>query len=79
MQHSLCVDIHDATFITVGYGNSSEIGMEKAFERLAGGGSGHGSGSGGNNPSKGFQNLIRGIAEAKTKHVSILSITISLM
>ena len=47
--------------------------MEKAFERLAGGG-GHGSGSGGNNPSKGFQNLIRGIAEAKTKHVSILSI-----
>ena len=47
--------------------------MEKAFERLAGGGSSHGSGSGTNTPSKGFQNLIRGIAEAKTKHVSMLA------
>ena len=48
--------------------------MEKAFERLAGGGS-HGSGSGANAPSKGFQNLIRGIAEAKTKHVSVYQYT----
>ena len=43
--------------------------MEKALDRLAGGG--HGSGSGANAPSKGFQNLVKGIAEAKTKHVSI--------
>lgn len=55
---------------TVGYSNTSELGMEKAFERLAGSG-GHASGSG-NTPSKGFQVLIRGIAEAKTKHVSIV-------
>lgn len=47
--------------------------MEKAFERLAGGG-GHGTGSGGNAPSRGFQNLIKGIAEAKTKHVSLLDV-----
>ena len=46
--------------------------MEKAFERLAGGGGSHGSSSGTHAPSKGFQNLIRGIAEAKTKHVSML-------
>lgn len=60
--------------IHVGYSSPGELGMEKAFERLAGGSGGHGLGSGGNAPSKGFQNLIRGIAEAKTKHVSIYTI-----
>jgi len=40
--------------------------MDKALERLAGGGS---HGAGGTAPSKGFQMLIKGIAEAKTKHV----------
>lgn len=53
----------------VGYNSPGEVGMEKAFERLAGAAS---AGSSGNPPSKGFQNLIRGIAESKTKHVSHL-------
>jgi len=59
----------------IGY-SPGEVNMEKAFERLAGGGGGHGVGSGGHIPSKGFQNLIRGIAEAKTKHVSSINYTI---
>lgn len=52
--------------VVTGFSNFGDPAMEKALERLAGGGS-HGSGT--NAPSKGFQMLIKGIAEAKTKHV----------
>ncbi|XP_065884904.1 uncharacterized protein [Dysidea avara] len=48
-----------------GFTNFGDPVMDKAIERLAGGGSHV---SGGNAPSKGFQMLIKGIAEAKTKH-----------
>ena len=52
--------------IVTGFTNFGDPVMDKAIERLAGGGSHV---SGGNAPSKGFQMLIKGIAEAKTKHV----------
>ena len=52
--------------VVAGYTNFGDAAMDKALERLAGGGS---HGAGGTAPSKGFQMLIKGIAEAKTKHV----------